>query len=141
MKFISTVVLTLAVAAATGCSHQTTSSQTTDTGAPAASGAAAPMGAAGGGGQNRGRRFGRLLMTLGLTDAQKEQIRAIMRNARQQSQGADPATRRANMQAAYAKIDTVLTPAQRVKFHQELDAMRAQYRAQQQQQPAASPAP
>jgi hypothetical protein len=34
--------------------------------------------------------------------------------------------KRANMKAAYAKVDTVLTPAQRTELHAKLDAMRAQ---------------
>jgi len=57
------------------------------------------------------------LASLGLTDAQKNQIRAIMSAARKENASADPATRRANFQAAFAKIDTVLTPAQRTKLH------------------------
>jgi Spy/CpxP family protein refolding chaperone len=66
------------------------------------------------------------LMGLGLSDAQKSQIRDIMSAARKQSAGADPATRRANFAAAMAKIDTVLTPDQRTKLHQKLDQMRSE---------------
>jgi Spy/CpxP family protein refolding chaperone len=57
------------------------------------------------------------LASLGLSAAQKEQIRAIMSAARKQNADADPTTRRANFQAAFAKIDGVLTPAQRTKLH------------------------
>jgi Spy/CpxP family protein refolding chaperone len=47
-----------------------------------------------------------------------------MSAARKQSAGADQATRRANFQAAMAKIDTILTPDQRTKLHAKLDQMR-----------------
>jgi len=77
------------------------------------------------GGPSGGRhRMAEALMGLGLTDAQKTQIRDIMSAARKQSAGADPATRRASFQAAMAKIDTVLTPDQRTKLHAKLDQMR-----------------
>ena len=64
------------------------------------------------------------LMGLGLSDAQKSRIRDIMSDMRKQSAGADPATRRANFQAAMTKIDTVLTPDQRKRLHEKLDQMR-----------------
>jgi len=98
----------------TGCSGSNSSSQ--DTGSAAA-----------GGGPAGGRhRMAEALMGLGLSDAQKSQIRDIMSAARKQSTGADPATRRANFQAAMAKIDTVLTPEQRKQLHAKLDQMRGQ---------------
>jgi Spy/CpxP family protein refolding chaperone len=64
------------------------------------------------------------LMGLGLSDDQKAQIRDIMRAARKESVGADPATRRANYKAAFAKIDTVLTPDQRVRLQTKLAELR-----------------
>jgi Spy/CpxP family protein refolding chaperone len=69
-------------------------------------------------------RIGQILMSLQLGDQQKAQIKAIMRDARQQSQNVDRETRRANMQAAFKKVDAVLTPAQRQQFHAKIDAMR-----------------
>jgi Spy/CpxP family protein refolding chaperone len=80
------------------------------------------------------RRFGQILLSLNLSDQQKAQIRAIMQNARQQSQNADRETRRANMQAAFKKIDGVLTPAQSQKLHAKLDAMRKERDQSSQQQ-------
>ena len=38
----------------------------------------------------------------------------------------DRDARRANMKAAYEKIDTVLTPEQRTELHAKLDAMHQQ---------------
>jgi Spy/CpxP family protein refolding chaperone len=77
-------------------------------------------------GQQRGR-MGKILMSLNLTDAEKSQIRAIIADARKQNENVtDRDPKRANMKAAYAKIDTVLTPAQRTELHAKLDAMRAQ---------------
>jgi Spy/CpxP family protein refolding chaperone len=65
------------------------------------------------------RKFGEILGKLGLTGAQKAQIKGFMKAARDQNQNVtDPEQRRANFQAALAKIDGVLTPAQRVKFKQ-----------------------
>jgi Spy/CpxP family protein refolding chaperone len=72
-----------------------------------------------------GRRImGQALMSLGLSDAQKQQIRGFVADARAKSQNADPDTRRANYKAAFAKIDTILTPDQRTRFHAKLDQLR-----------------
>jgi Spy/CpxP family protein refolding chaperone len=83
------------------------------------------------GSSQRGPRFGQVLLSLGLSDDQKARIRSIMQDARQQSQGADQETRRKNFRAAMAKIDGVLTPAQRDQLHQKLAAMRQNRGAQQ----------
>jgi Spy/CpxP family protein refolding chaperone len=64
------------------------------------------------------------LMGLGLTDAQKSQIRDIMSAARKDNANADPATRRANYKAAFEKIDTILTPEQRTQLHAKLAELR-----------------
>jgi Spy/CpxP family protein refolding chaperone len=69
------------------------------------------------------------LMSLGLSDTQKNQIRGIMADARAKNQNADQDTRRANYKAAFAKIDTVLTPDQRTRLHAKLDAMRKEHDA------------
>ncbi len=84
-------------------------------------------------GQHR-PRFGQVLMTLNLSDQQKAKIRALMQSTRQQNQNADRETRRANMQAAFKKIDAILTPAQRQKLHAKLDAMRKEREQSSQQQ-------
>jgi Spy/CpxP family protein refolding chaperone len=76
-------------------------------------------------GAQRGR-MGKVLMSLNLTDAQKTQIRAIMADAHKQNESiTDREQKRANMRAALAKVDTVLTPAQRTELHAKLEAMRA----------------
>jgi Spy/CpxP family protein refolding chaperone len=76
------------------------------------------------GGPNRSR-LAKALMGLGLSDQQKQQIRDIMKDARAQSQGVtDRTQRRTMMRAAFAKIDTVLTPAQRDELHKQMQAMR-----------------
>ena len=99
------------------CNRSTTPA---DTGAqPGAPGAMSQ------GGPQRMHRFGRILQTLGLTEAQKAQIRTIMTNARARNRGADPETRHANMKEAFAQIDAILTPAQRTQLHAKLQAMRA----------------
>jgi len=69
------------------------------------------------------------LATLGLSDEQKSQIRDIMSATRKQNADADPATRRANYKAAFAKIDGVLTPDQRAKLHAKLDEFRKERQA------------
>lgn len=87
-------------------------------------GQGAPGGQAGHG---RGRRFGKILMSLGLSDGQKSQIREIMKAARAQNQNlTDPQQKRANMRAALAKVETVLTPAQRDQLHKQMPSMSRQ---------------
>ena len=79
----------------------------------------------GGGGQTGGRhRMAEALMSVGLSDGQKSQIRGIMSDARAKSQNADQDTRRANFKAAFAKIDSVLTPDQRTRFRAKMDQIR-----------------
>ena len=64
-------------------------------------------------------------MSLGLSDDQKNKIRGIMRDAKQQNASVtDPTVRRANFKAAFAKIDTVLTSDQRTQLHAKLDQLR-----------------
>jgi Spy/CpxP family protein refolding chaperone len=95
---------------------------------PAALAQDAPGGAPQGGGAPRDRgRFGKVLMTLGLSDGQKSQIRQIMKDARAQNHDVtDPQQRRTNMRAALAKVEAVLTPAQRDDLHKKMQAMRQQ---------------
>jgi Spy/CpxP family protein refolding chaperone len=81
------------------------------------------QGAQGGSNHNH---MGEVLMSLGLSDAQKQQIRDIVADARKQNQGVtDRDQRRANMKAAFAKIDAVLTPEQRDQLHKQMQAMRS----------------
>jgi Spy/CpxP family protein refolding chaperone len=76
---------------------------------------------------NGGRRFGRILLSLGLSDVQKSQIRDLMKAARAKNQSVtDPQVKRANMRAAFAQIDQVLTPDQRTQLHAKLQAARKQ---------------
>jgi Spy/CpxP family protein refolding chaperone len=79
-------------------------------------------------------RMGQILMSLNLSDQQKTRIRAIMKDVRAQSQNADRETKRANYQAAFKKIDTVLTPSQRTELHAKMDAMRKERDQSSQQQ-------
>lgn len=70
---------------------------------------------------HRGSRYMRAMRTLDLSDAQKQQIRSIMQNARQSNQNVtDPAQRRANMEKVHAQIEAVLTPQQRTQLRDEL---------------------
>jgi Spy/CpxP family protein refolding chaperone len=95
---------------------------------PAALAQDAPTGGPQGAGAPRDRgRFGKILMTLGLSDGQKSQIRQIIKDARAQNRNVtDPQQRRSNMRAALAKVETVLTPAQRDDLHKKMQAMRRQ---------------
>jgi Spy/CpxP family protein refolding chaperone len=72
------------------------------------------------------RRFGQMLLSLNLSDAQKSQIRGIMATARQKNAGVtDPQLKRATMRAAYAQVRAALTPAQRSKLDADVAAARA----------------
>ncbi len=74
-----------------------------------------------------GNRMGKMLMSLNLSDAQKSQIRSIIADARKRNKNVtDNDQRHANMKAAYAKVETVLTPDQRTELHAKMDAMRQQ---------------
>ncbi len=67
-------------------------------------------------GNQRGR-MGKMLMSLGLSDDQKNRIREIMKQAREKNRNVtDRDQRRATMKAAFDKIHDVLTPEQRAKF-------------------------
>jgi Spy/CpxP family protein refolding chaperone len=80
---------------------------------PGAQQAPAGPGGAQGGGQNRrgGNAYLRAIRQLTLTDAQRQQIRQIMRQQEQE-------TRR--------QITAVLTPAQRAQLQQQMQQMRSQ---------------
>ncbi len=73
-----------------------------------------------------GNRMGQLLMSLGLSDDQKTKIRTMREDLAKQNEGVtDPMQRRANMRAAFANIDKILTPEQDAKFKTEMAAMQA----------------
>jgi Spy/CpxP family protein refolding chaperone len=81
-------------------------------------------------GGNRGA-MGKVLLSLGLSDQQKSQIKDIMATARAQARATqDRDQKRAAYKTATDKIDTVLTPAQRTEFHAKMDAMRKEHAAQ-----------
>jgi Spy/CpxP family protein refolding chaperone len=117
-----------------GCTGQSSSSAGAGTASDASAQgpAAANQGAAGGapGNPNARRHFAEALMSLNLSDAEKSQIRDIMDAARAQAKTQDPDTRRATMRAAFAKVQAVLTPEQRIAFKAKLAALRAQSPAQ-----------
>ena len=71
-----------------------------------------------------GGRYMRALRTLGLSDAQKQQIRSAIVATRQANQNADPDTIKANRKALRAQIDGVLTPDQRAQLRAKLQAER-----------------
>ena len=70
-----------------------------------------------------GRRGGwrRMLATLDLSAAQKQQIDAAFAQSKAANQNVtDPATRKANRDKLHAQIEAVLTPAQRTKLQGEV---------------------
>ena len=72
--------------------------------------------------------FEQVLESLGLSDAQKTQIRDIMKGAREKAQSAtDPQARRQIMMGTRAQIRDVLTPDQRAKFDAQMKAWRGQH--------------
>lgn len=82
---------------------------------------------------HHGHRGGymRVLNTLGLSAAQKQQIQTAMQQSRQANQNADPATRKANREKLRAQIDGILTPDQRTRLQAALAQQRAQRRTMQ----------
>lgn len=118
MKRLFATFAAVAVLAAAGCgASQTSTDQSTST-----TTAGAQAGAPGQGGR---QRFGQLLLSLNLSDAQRQQVRAIMKAARDKNQSiTDPQVKRANMRAAFAQVDTVLTPDQRTTLHAKMQAAR-----------------
>jgi len=89
--------------------------------------AAPPAGA-----QQRGKRMGEVLLSLGLNDTQKSRIKEIIAAARKQNEGVtDRTVRRDNMKKAYAQVKTVLTPSQAKAFDDKMAAMRKEYQQSQ----------
>jgi Spy/CpxP family protein refolding chaperone len=86
------------------------------------------QGAPGGPGGRGNQRFAKMLMSLNLSDDQKNQIRSIMAAARAKAKTlTDIQAKRDTMRGAFSQIETVLTPAQRTKLHAERDAFKAQH--------------
>lgn len=95
--------------------------------AQAQPGPGGPQGGGPGGAAGR-ERFAKMLQSLNLTDDQKNKIRAIMADARAKMKTlTDPQQKRDTMRAAFAKIPTVLTPAQAAKMKAEAEAYRSQH--------------
>ncbi len=113
---LSLAAIGVALAFALGGCSGTSSGGGSGASQDAASGGGAAAGAPGGSPANGRRWMAKALASLGLSDDQKTRIRAIMSATRKENAGADPATRRANFKAAFAKIDDVLTPDQRTKL-------------------------
>jgi Spy/CpxP family protein refolding chaperone len=63
------------------------------------------------------------LRSLGLNDAQKQQIRTAVRQTRE----ADRAALRANAEKLRGQIDGILTPAQRTQLRTKLERERARH--------------
>jgi Spy/CpxP family protein refolding chaperone len=78
------------------------------------------QGGPGGGGKHGNQAFAKMLLSLNLSDGQKSQIRAMMTDARAKMKTlTDQQAKRDTMKAAFAKIETVLTPAQATKLKEE----------------------
>ncbi len=93
--------------------------------APASAQAAPAPGGAQGYAKGR-RRFAKMLLSLNLSDGQKNQIRSIMADARAKSKTlTDPQDKRKAMFGAFKNIEAVLTPAQKTKLHAEQAAYKA----------------
>lgn len=75
-----------------------------------------------------GGGYMRALRTLGLSDAQKQQIQTAMQQSRQSGQNADPAARKANREKLRAQIDGILTADQRTRLRTALAQQRQQRR-------------
>ena len=88
-----------------------------------------PNGGQGGAGGRRGnQQFAKMLLTLNLSDDQKNKIRAIMADARAKSKTlTDAQAKRDAFRAGIGKIDGVLTPDQLKKLQAERNAFRAQH--------------
>lgn len=85
------------------------------------------------GDMQRGRQaFAKVLMSLGLNDAQKARIRDLRAQAEKANEGVtDRAQRRANMQKFRSEIETVFTPAQAREFKAKMAELRKQWHSQQ----------
>jgi Spy/CpxP family protein refolding chaperone len=86
---------------------------------PPAPGAAVP-GQPGRHGHHHGGGLRAALRGLNLTPAQSSQIQTLIAQTREANRNADPATRKANRQALRAKVEAILTPAQRTQLQAAL---------------------
>ena len=64
--------------------------------------------------------FRKALSGLNLSAAQKTQIDQLFAQTRQANRDADPATRKASRKQMRARIESILTPAQRTQLHAAL---------------------
>jgi Spy/CpxP family protein refolding chaperone len=84
------------------------------------------------GGSQRGQRMGQILLSLNLSESQKNRIRDLRSAMIKENAGVtDREQKRANFKKFQAQLDTILTPAQDKEFHAKWDAMRKQYQSQQ----------
>jgi len=83
--------------------------------------------------------FMHALRSLNLSDAQRSQIRDLIRQTRVANQNADPQTRRANMVAMRQHLDALLTPDQRTRLHAALQRRHRQGAHHGQFQPGTQP--
>lgn len=65
-------------------------------------------------------RYLRAMRGLGLSATQKQQIAGALKSTRGANKGADPQTRRANIQAMHQQIEGFLTDSQRSQLHAKL---------------------
>jgi len=69
----------------------------------------------------------RAMRGLNLSADQRQQISSLMKSSRAASKGADPQTRRANVEAMRRQIDGILTPDQRTQLHAKLAQARRHF--------------
>ncbi|HTW83197.1 MAG TPA: hypothetical protein VMD91_03890 [Candidatus Sulfotelmatobacter sp.] len=120
IRFLTTVALAAAVAAPTAAFAQSTGPNGPPPAGPPA--AAGPAGMHHG--HHRHNRFLHALRGLKLSDAQRAQIRDTVRQTFRANRGLDPQTRRTNLRAMRQKVEAILTPDQRARFHAALQRHR-----------------
>jgi Spy/CpxP family protein refolding chaperone len=82
-------------------------------------------------GHHRGHHGGwrRMLQTLNLSAAQKQQVDAAFAQSKSANKGVtDPATRKANRDKLHAQIESILTPDQRTQLQSQMQKARQRHR-------------
>lgn len=134
-RHLGTVALAAALIIPTAACAQQQTAQTAPAGTPAVAGTQGHHG-------HGHRGWGAALKGITLSDAQKQQLKDLRAQQKQQQtagQTLDPATRKANRQAMMQKVEAILTPAQRAQFEQNLQQMRSRHREN--AAPATAPTP
>lgn len=75
--------------------------------------------------KHHGNAFMRSLHGLTLSDQQKQHIRDLAKSTRAANQGADKATRKANMEKMHDGVLGILTPDQRTQFQTNMSREKA----------------